>query len=53
VLFDPATVKDQATYAAPHAYAAGLPHVLVNGVFVVRDGKTTGARPGQVLRRSK
>jgi N-acyl-D-amino-acid deacylase len=53
VLFDPATVKDEATYAAPHAYASGLPHVLVNGVFVVREGKTTGARPGQILRRTK
>ena len=50
VVFDPALVKDEATYPAPHAFASGLPHVLVNGVFVVRDGKTTGARPGQILR---
>jgi N-acyl-D-amino-acid deacylase len=42
-------VKDEATYAAPHAYPTGMPHVLVNGVFVVKDGKTTGARPGQIL----
>ena len=53
VLFDPATVKDEATYAAPHAYPTGMPHVLVNGVFVVKDGKTTGARPGQILRRTR
>ena len=53
VVFDPATVKDEATYAAPHAYATGIPHVLVNGVFVVRDGKATGARPGQILRKQK
>lgn len=51
VVFDPATVRDQATYAAPHAFASGVPHVLVNGQFVVRDGRTTSARPGQVLRR--
>lgn len=51
VVFDPATVKDVATYAAPHAFPEGLPHVLVGGVFVVRDGTHTGARPGQVLRR--
>ena len=31
------------------AYASGIPHVLVNGLFVVRDGKHTGQRPGQVL----
>jgi N-acyl-D-aspartate/D-glutamate deacylase len=53
VLFDPARVRDNATYAAPHAFPSGLPHVLVNGVFVVRDGRTTGARPGQVLTRAR
>ena len=53
VLFNPATVKDEATYAAPQAFPTGIPHVLVNGVFVVRDGKTTGARPGQILLRGR
>ena len=53
VVFDPARVKDEATYPAPHAFASGMPHVLVNGVFVVRDGKTTGAKPGRILRREK
>jgi N-acyl-D-amino-acid deacylase len=51
VVFDPSSVKDMATYAAPHAFPAGVPHVLVNGQFVVRDGTSTAARPGQVLRR--
>jgi N-acyl-D-amino-acid deacylase len=53
VLFDPATVRDRATYAAPRTFPAGIPHVLVNGVFVVRDGRTTGARPGQILLRRR
>ena len=51
VLFDPATVADRATYEAPHQYPVGLPHVLVNGQFVKRDGAHTGARPGRVITR--
>ena len=53
VLFDAARVRDAATYERPHAFPDGMPHVLVNGTFVVRDGKATGARPGQVLRRER
>jgi len=52
VVFDPARVGDAATFEKPHAYATGIPHVLVNGVFVVRDGEHTGATPGAVLRGS-
>ena len=50
VVFDPARVRDRATYAAPHAAPEGIVHVLVNGVFVVRDGEATTDRPGVVLR---
>ena len=50
VIFDAATVGDVATYAAPHAYAAGIAHVIVNGTLVVSNGQQTDARPGQVLR---
>jgi len=51
VVFDPATVVDRATFQKPHQYPAGMPHVLVNGQFVIRDGAHTGARPGRVLGR--
>jgi N-acyl-D-amino-acid deacylase len=50
VLFDPATVSDAATFEKPHAYATGIPHVIVNGVFVVRNGAHTGAKPGVGLK---
>lgn len=49
VVFDPARVVDTATYEQPHRYPEGMPYVLVNGVFVVRDGLPTGARPGAIL----
>jgi N-acyl-D-amino-acid deacylase len=50
VVFDPKTVAEAATFAAPHAYAVGMPHVLVNGVFVVRGGSVvTDAKPGMIL----
>ncbi|HEY7614406.1 MAG TPA: D-aminoacylase [Gemmatimonadales bacterium] len=50
VVFDPATVRDRATFAQPHQLAEGMRWVLVNGVPVIADGKATGARPGMVLR---
>jgi len=50
IVFDPATVGDRATYAAPFQYSVGMKAVLVNGVPVLWDGKPTAARPGRVLR---
>jgi N-acyl-D-amino-acid deacylase len=51
VLFDPGTVSDRATTTAPQALSAGIARTWVNGVEVYRAGATTGARPGQILRR--
>ena len=49
VVFDPATVKDTATYEQPHQYPIGIEHVVVNGVPVVEPKGLTGARPGRPL----
>lgn len=50
VVFDPASVKDLATFAQPNQYSAGVTHVFVNGKAVVENGVITSARPGQALR---
>jgi N-acyl-D-amino-acid deacylase len=49
VVFDPERITDRSEYAKPHQYAEGVRDVLVNGEFVLRDGKMTGARPGRVV----
>jgi N-acyl-D-amino-acid deacylase len=51
-VFDPSRVADAATFDAPHAYATGIPYVIVNGVVVVKNGTQTNARPGQVISNS-
>ncbi|MEV0591368.1 N-acyl-D-amino-acid deacylase family protein [Nonomuraea cavernae] len=50
VVFDPATVADRATYAAPRLPATGVEDVLVSGVRVLAEGEPTGATPGRALR---
>jgi len=52
VIFDPATIKDKATYDNPHQYPAGIYYVIVNGQVVVDHGRLTSVRSGKVLRRS-
>lgn len=49
-IFDPNTIIDRATYEQPNQLSVGMRHVLVNGVEVVTDGKSTGAKPGDVVR---
>ncbi len=52
VVFDPATVRDTATFEQPHQYPEGIPIVIVNGMVTVDAGKLTAARSGRVLRRT-
>ncbi|MGE5244290.1 MAG: N-acyl-D-amino-acid deacylase family protein [Betaproteobacteria bacterium] len=48
-VFDPAGIRDVATYADPKHYAVGVRYVVVNGRPVVSDGALTDARPGRAL----
>ena len=50
LVFDPAQVKQNNTFANPHSYSTGMDHVFVNGRFSLRDGEPTGTTPGRVLR---
>ncbi len=52
-VFDPAAIRDHATFAEPHQYATGVRHVIVNGVPVLQDGEHTGAMPGRFVRRGR
>lgn len=49
VIFDLATVGNRATQADPAARPSGIERVMVNGEWVVIDGRATGARPGRSL----
>jgi N-acyl-D-amino-acid deacylase len=50
VCFDPATVRDNATYSSPRRPASGIVHVVVNGRLTVRDGLRTQVLPGRSVR---
>ena len=53
VVFDPATVIDNATFVDAHQYPTGIPFVVVNGQVAVDDEVTTTEHHGRVLRRAK
>ena len=50
VIFDPATIRDLATFDNPNQLSEGMDYVLVNGVLVIEQGRMTGIKPGKVLR---
>jgi N-acyl-D-amino-acid deacylase len=53
VVFDPASVRANATYHEPRQFPDGIDHVIVNGRHVVEYGVATGSRPGRALRRGR
>lgn len=50
VVFDPETVKSNATYENPFLFPSGIPYVFVNGVLT-KDGDVKGELAGKILRR--
>ena len=50
VVFDPATVRSNATYDEPRQFPTGIEHVVVNGKLVVDGATHTGATPGRGIR---
>ena len=51
VIFNPDTVRTDATRHDPKHYPVGIDYVIVNGEIVIEKGTNTGATPGQALRR--
>lgn len=51
-VFDPDRIIDTATFERPVAQARGIDCVFVNGEMAWRDGRSTGARAGKVIRRA-
>ncbi|MDN5382839.1 D-aminoacylase [Streptomyces sp. LB8] len=52
VLFDPATVAPGATFEQPRALPTGIPYVLIDGRFVIEDGRRTDVLAGRAVRRT-
>jgi N-acyl-D-amino-acid deacylase len=53
VLFNPATVQDNANIQQPGALSTGIEKVWVNGVLVYQGQKATGEFPGMLIKRTE
>jgi N-acyl-D-aspartate/D-glutamate deacylase len=51
IVFDPATIREQATYVEPQKLSVGMRWVVVNGQLAVADGEPTKATAGRGLRK--
>jgi dihydroorotase len=53
-IFDPATVIDKSTFEDPAQFSESIKHVLVAGVFVVKDSKLqSDVNPGRAIRGAR
>jgi N-acyl-D-amino-acid deacylase len=53
VILDAAEIRDRATYADPQQFPEGICRVMVNGRWVVQNGRITGECPGKVLLKGR
>jgi N-acyl-D-aspartate/D-glutamate deacylase len=51
IVFDPATIREQATYEEPERLSTGMRWVFVNGQLAVDEGRPTGVTAGRGLRK--
>lgn len=49
VVFDMDTIGDTSTFFEPHQHSSGIDHVMVNGVFTVKDGEILYTLPGKLI----
>lgn len=52
-VFDPKTIKDMADFSDGRKKASGIHHVLVNGLFALKDDSLTGVFGGRAIRRGR
>lgn len=48
-IFDPATIREVATFTDPHHYPEGIQYVIVNGQFAIKAGEFMNGKAGKVL----
>lgn len=49
VIFDPETIRDNATYTDSHKYSTGIEYVIVNGKMSIENAEYDGALNGKLL----
>ncbi len=50
VVFDPETVRDEATFLDARRYCSGVDYVVVGGVVSIQEGESNGTLAGRFLR---